>query len=71
MKIEKNKNAIKSRLTSIVNNALSIIDFARICLREENIDAADLDFAIKYVDEMKSDFDSISEYINEDKWHTH
>ena len=67
MKIDKNKNAIKSRLTSIVNNALSIIDFARISLREENIDAADLDFTIKYVDEMKSDIDSISEYINENK----
>lgn len=67
MKIDKNKNAVKSRLTSIVNNALSIIDFARISLREENIDANDLDFTIQYIEAMKSDIDFISEYCNESK----
>ena len=67
MKIDKNKNSVKSRLTSIVNNALSTIDFARICLREENIDAGDLDFTIQYIDAMKSDIDFISEYCNESK----
>lgn len=58
---EKIKDGVKTRLVSIVNNALSTIDFARISLRENCIDVNDLEYARKYIDEMKDDIAVILE----------
>ena len=61
MKTETIKDEVKTKLVSIVNNALSVIDFARISLRENCIDVNDLEYARKYVDEMKDDIEAILE----------
>lgn len=55
------KDGVKTRLVSIVNNALSTIDFARISLRENCIDVSDLEYTRKYIDEMKDDIAVILE----------